>query len=166
MTNGQEVFTGGGTKPRAPSELRSPVLQKVGAVVAESCVDRLYATWPGLVERYGQRGRRFTAEDNLWHLNFLDVAVTMDDPGHLEQYADWLVRFLGPRGLTPEHIAGAFGFLADGLAVAECPDDHEMHRQSLVDLLRLASEHVLASGAATGLSAPEGEAATGVTNVE
>lgn len=148
MTDGQDVYNGGGTKPKTPSELRSPVLRRVGAGVAEACAERLYATWPGLVERYGERGRRFTAEDNLWHLNFLDVAVTLDDPGHFERYANWLVRFLGPRGLTPDHIAGAFGFLADGLADAECPAAHEAHRQSLVDLLRLTSEHVLGRPAA------------------
>ena len=106
--------------------------------------------------RHDERGRRFTAEDNLWHLNFLDAAVAMDNPGHFEPYADWLVLFLGPRGLTPDHVAAAFGFLADGLADAECPADQESHRRSLVNLLRLTSGHVLASGAAPGVPAVEG----------
>lgn len=150
MTDGQEVNAGGGTRPRTPSELRSPVLRGVGAGVAETCVERCYATWPGLDERYGGRVRRLTAEDSLWHLNFLDAAVTLDDPRHFERYAEWLGRLLVPRGLTPGHIAGAFGFLADGLADAECPAAHEAHRQSLVDLLRRARGHVLASDAAAG----------------
>ena len=42
----------------------------------------------------------------------------------------------------------------------------EAHRQSLVDLLRLTSERVLAPGAAAEGSDPGGEGATGGTAVE
>jgi hypothetical protein len=146
----RSVYSSGGTKPKTPSELCSPVLRAVGAEVADACVERLYQAYPELAERYGERGRRLTAEDNLWHLTFLDAAVAMDDPGRFHRYADWLVRFLGPRGLTSDHVARAFTFLGEGLAFAECLAVHEVHRQILVDLLRLTSEHVLAVGAAEG----------------
>lgn len=147
----------GGTRPKPPGELRSPVLRLVGEDVAEACVTRIYATWPELLDRYGERGRQFTAEDNHWHLNFLDAAIALRDPGHFHRYADWLVRFLGPRGLGPDHVAGAFGFLADGLAAAEIPPEHDEARRALVQLLHETQARVLASATAEAgrAAAPE-----------
>src|ERR1700677_1043414 len=97
----------GGTRPKPPTELRSPVLRAFGEVIAKACVGRIYATWPDLLDRYGERGRQFTAEDNIWHLNFLDAAIALGDPEYFCRYATWLVEFFAPRGLGPEHVAGA-----------------------------------------------------------
>lgn len=139
------VIAHGGSRPKPPGELRNPLLRRHGAAVAEASLARIYETWPEFRERYGERGRQLTAEDNHWHLNFLDAALALGDPSHFHRYAEWLVRFLGPRGLTHEHIAGAFGFLADGLDGADCPSDLEAHRRLMVDLLREAAWRVLAN---------------------
>src|SRR5215210_6726079 len=130
----RRVLSHGGTRPRPPEELRSPLLRAQGAAVAASCLRRIDEAWPDLAARYGERGRQLTAEDNLWHLNFLDAAVALGDDAHFERYADWLVRFLGPRGLDPHHVAGAFGFLAEALAQADCPPELQEHRRDLIRL--------------------------------
>ena len=133
----------GGTRPKPPAELRSPVLRAFGVAIAEACVRRIYAAWPDLLDRHGERGRRFTAEDNFWHLNFLDAAVALGDPEHFRGYATWLVEFFAPRGLGPEHVAGAFRFLAEGLAAADVPPEQEGHRRELIEVLRETQARIL-----------------------
>lgn len=142
------VIPHGGTRPKPPSELRSPVLREHGAAAAEASLRRIYETWPELAGRYGERGRSLTAEDNHWHLNFLDVAVEMSYPPHFERYADWLVAFLGPRGLGRHHVAGAFGFLADALEAAEVGPGQEEHRGRLVGQLRATAARIVGEGGA------------------
>ena len=131
------------TRPLRPYQLKSPVLRAHGLAVARRCFDRIYETWPELDERYGERGRHHTSEDNFWHLEHLDAAAELGDPSLFERYADWLVGLLVARGLDRAHIAGAFGFLADELAGVECPDRHEDHRQGLITILRSNQARVL-----------------------
>ncbi len=137
------VTSHGGTRPRPLQELRSPILREHGAAIANACLTRIYQTWPDLVERYGERGRQLTAEDNHWHLNYLDATAVLNDPCHFERYAGWLVSFLGPRGLGRDHIGGVFGFLADELERITVPAEQEAHRHFLIDVLRRTSERVL-----------------------
>ena len=66
----------GGTRPRPYGLLRSPLLRAHGAALAEASFRRNYDTWPELFEQYGERGRQYTAEDNAWHLDFLDASVS------------------------------------------------------------------------------------------
>jgi hypothetical protein len=144
----------GGTRPKPPTELRSPVLRAFGESIAKACVGRIYATWPDLLDRYGERGRQLTAEDNVWHLNFLDAAVALGDPEHFRRYATWLVEFFAPRGLGPEHVEGAFRFLAEGLAAADVPPEQEGQRRELIEVLRETQARILAGPVETGSGAP------------
>ena len=136
------VIPHGGTRPRPTSELRSPVLRRHGLAIAASSYDRIYAAWPDLAARYGERGRQLTAEDNLWHLNFLDAAILLGDSAHFHRYADWLQSFLLPRGLIHAHISGAFRFLADAIEALDVPADEQAHRDELVGLLRDTADRV------------------------
>jgi hypothetical protein len=132
----------GGTRPRPPEELRSPVLRRLGAEVAAASFARIEQAFPELAERYGERGRSLTAEDNLWHLTFLDAAFALGDPSHFDRYADWLVPFLVARGLVPRHVSGAFGFLADALEAADVPEAELRHRRELVEVLRTTAARI------------------------
>jgi predicted DNA-binding transcriptional regulator YafY len=112
------------------------VLRAHARAVAAYRFDRIYATWPELGERFGPRGHDYTAMDNFWHLEHLDEVMAAGDAGLFDAYTDWLVGLLLPRGLEREHIAGAYGFLAEGLAAAACPASREAHRRELIALLR------------------------------
>lgn len=144
----------GGTRPRPVEELRSPILRRLGAQAAASSFERIEQTWPDLMVRYGERGRRFTAEDNLWHLNYLDAAMSLGDPSYFDRYADWLVGFLTARGLVPQHISGAFGFLADALESPDLPAAEDRHRRELVELLRTTAARIEYVPAARPLGLP------------
>ena len=132
-----------GSRPLAPSRIRSPVIRAHARAVAAYCFDRIYATWPELDERFGPRGRDYTAMDNFWHLEHLDEAVAVGDAGLFDAYTDWLVGLLLPRGLEREHITGAYGFLAEGLAAAACQASRETHCRELIALLRSNQARVL-----------------------
>ena len=136
------VASHGGTRPKPPQEWRSTVLRGHGPAAAAYSFRRIYETWPELAERYGERGRQLTAEDNHWHLTFLDTAAARNDPAHFFQYADWLVSFLVPRGLIPAHVAGAFRFLAESLEQADIAPDERGHRANLVGILSDAAARV------------------------
>jgi hypothetical protein len=104
--------------------------------VVESCVARLYESWPELETRFGDHGRALTAEDCHWHLNYLDVALSLGDLASFHRYVEWLVRFLTPRGVEPSMIAGALVGLADALDEVGITSDLEGHRRMLVEVLR------------------------------
>ncbi len=142
----------GGSRPKPPGELRSPVLRRYGQAAAEASSTRIYQTWPELADLYGERGRRLAAEDNYWHLSFLDASFAVGDAGHFERYADWLLRFLTARGLVAEHIAGAFGFLADALEAAQVEAELQNHRQDLVNRLRQSASRLQLEARGEGFS--------------
>ena len=126
----------GGERPRRPSQLRSPLLRKYGRDVAAYCFRRCYETWPGLVERFGEKGRQHAARDAFWHLEHLDEAVAAGEPGIFADYADWLAGVLESRGIGRAQLAGAFGFMAEALEGVACPPNGEGHRGELVGILR------------------------------
>ena len=124
--------------------IAEPIAPRPRAVLCDASVARIDAAFPELIARYGDRGRQFTAEDNLWHLNYLDLALALRDPSRFAKYADWLADFLLPRGLEYRHIAGAFTFLAEGLDALDCPAEWEAHRREFIGMLTTAAAAVLA----------------------
>jgi hypothetical protein len=145
--------TFGGERPLPPSQLSSPLLRSHGHAMAEHCSRLCYETWPELVERFGARGRHHIVQDAYWHLEHLDAAATAGEPAIFAEYADWLVGLLEARAIGREQVAGAFGFLAEALEVAECPADREPHRVELLAVLRANSGRILATTGAA--SAPK-----------
>jgi len=126
----------GGESPLPPSRLRSRLLRRLGRVAAAYCVTKCYETWPELGPRYGLRGRQHLTRDAAWHLEHLDEAVDLGEPRLFDDYADWLTALLQARGIGPEQVAGAFGFLADAFEAAECPPKLEAERAVVVAILR------------------------------
>jgi hypothetical protein len=133
----------GGESPLSCSRLRSRFLRAHGRDLAAYCFRRCYETWPELDERFGARGRQHAAQDNLWHLEHLDSAVAACEPRIFADYTDWLVGLLEARGIGREQVAGVFGFLAEGIELAECPPAREKDKQELVSILRDNQSRIL-----------------------
>jgi hypothetical protein len=123
--------------------LHSPILKRHGHALARYSFDCTYETWPELEERYGERGRHHTAEDNYWHLDYLDSAAHADCPEIFADYTDWLVELLTFRGLDRCHVAGVYGFLSEMLDRVECSPRHEDHRRLLVAILQENRDRLL-----------------------
>lgn len=148
--------------PRRPYQLQSSLLRRHGAAIAQECFERAYATWPELEQRFGQRGRHHTAEDNFWHLDHLDTAVSAGAPEVFTEYTDWLVGLLLARGLGRHHIAGVYDFLAQSLDRIACPPRQESHRRELVHLLQQNRDRVLSGGPASGPAETEDASPNGL----
>ncbi len=133
--------------PRRPYLLDSPLLRKHGRTIAQACFERSMLEWPEILEQFGHRGRDYTEEDFYWHLDYLDSAAEADAPAVFEDYTDWLVGLLTPRGLELRHIAGAFEMLAEEIERLPCPPRQADHKLGLIKILRSNRDRVLESPA-------------------
>lgn len=71
---------------------------------------------PFWLERFGERGKRFTVEDGHFHLSHLNQALVARDVEVLTGYARWLRTLLTSRGMCSLHVAENFERLARALA--------------------------------------------------
>src|SRR4028118_1776652 len=63
--------------------------------------------------RFGERGRRHALEDQRHHLEHLVLALNVDHPELLTEYAKWLQVVLTSRGMCTRHLADNFILLGD-----------------------------------------------------
>ncbi|HEY3499931.1 MAG TPA: hypothetical protein VGK73_34810 [Polyangiaceae bacterium] len=73
---------------------------------------------PFWLERFGERGRRYAAEDSTHHVRYLVQALVAGDTGVLERYARWLRTVLVARGMCSRHLDEHFERLGVVLASA------------------------------------------------
>ncbi len=85
-------------------------------------------------ERFGERGRRFSAEDGAFHLKYLQQALAANDARLLENYARWLQSVLTARGMCSLHLDQHFERLAAILST------EPVDASAAVALLRRARE--------------------------
>lgn len=97
-------------------------------VLAEMYVDPFWR------ERFGARADKHGRQDGRFHVQYLQQALTSDDPEVLENYARWLQQVLTTRGMCTRHLAENFDRLA--LAIAH---EHWPEGQVAIDLLARAT---------------------------
>lgn len=74
-------------------------LRERAETVARAATDALYAEMPGLMERYGARGREKCLQDLRYHVEHLVPAVELEDPASFGGYAAWCDEVLRTRGI-------------------------------------------------------------------
>lgn len=125
----------GGTPAPTPDSYTSSVLRGYGPAIAQALTDRFYAVWPELYERYKERGRQHTHEDQYWHLSTLDTALRLESPALWIEYVEWLRTFLSGRGMGDD-IAGAnFVWLRELIADLSVAGDEAAERERVLDYL-------------------------------
>lgn len=77
----------------------------------EAVVGTLYANHPGLMQRFGQRGRTACRGDIHYHLDYLEGALAADEAGLFTDYACWLKEILTTRGVPVTHLTESFSLL-------------------------------------------------------
>ena len=114
-----------GTRPARPEAYASPLLRAHGEAFAEEATRRFYEAWPGLMARYGERGRQHTHEDQFWHLATLDAALAAGSPETFLAYVDWLRGFLAGRGMGDDIAKANFVYFQEALAALPGTADPE-----------------------------------------
>lgn len=90
----------------------SPTVQKIKAdigeidvtPIVEKVVAAMYKDFPFLEEKFGDKGKERTIEDNFYHFLYLNTAYKLNDTNTFTEYATWLNSVLVSRGLKTEMI--------------------------------------------------------------
>jgi hypothetical protein len=130
----------GGSLPPAPETYTNAVLRDHGTAIAHETTRLFFAAWPELEQRYGERGRQYTYQDNYWHFATLDTALRHASPEMWTQYVDWLASFIRSRGMDDAITAANFVFFRDLIQALSLHADQEGDRQAVLSYLDLAIE--------------------------
>jgi hypothetical protein len=105
----------GGTHAPRPETYATPYLREHSDFLAHDATRRFYERWPELVERYGERGRQHTYDDQFWHLSTMDAALQAGSPQLFTEYVAWLRGFLAGRGMGDDIAKANFTFFREAL---------------------------------------------------
>jgi hypothetical protein len=83
--------------------------------LAARTLARMYEN-PFWEARFGERGRRFAAEDQHHHLQHLGVALRLGGAETMAGYARWVQVVLTSRGMCSRHLAENFARLGEAVA--------------------------------------------------
>ncbi|MBK6294030.1 MAG: cobalamin-dependent protein [Rhodoferax sp.] len=92
----------------------------------------IYARHGEVLERFGPAGRQHCRLDILRHLDYLAVAVEVNDSTPFVQYVLWLQDVLGGRGVPLAHLVFSLELIA-GFLTENLPDEAGARLQSVVD---------------------------------
>jgi hypothetical protein len=98
----------GGVGERAAAALLARREELAGAITAA-----LYGERPGLLERYGERGRRKCLEDMRYNLEHLAPAVALGDPSLFARYVVWLRELLQAHGVPARDVRRSLELTGD-----------------------------------------------------
>ncbi len=92
--------------------LWTPTVQKIKAdigdlnvtPIVEKVVCTMYRDFPFLEERFGDKGKERTIEDNFYHFLYLHTAYKLKDTQTFIEYTMWLNGVLVSRGLKTDMI--------------------------------------------------------------
>lgn len=87
------------------NELNQYIDQNRAALV-DLIVDRLYALFPRMQQRYGTSGRQKCVEDTNYHLMFLTEALAARSPRLFADYVAWVKALLAGLNIPAEDLAG------------------------------------------------------------
>lgn len=76
--------------------------------IASETAKSIYAAYPTLWKRFGERGFEHTEKDNHHHLDHLETAFSLDDEKVFVDYAIWLETVLTSRNVETALIIDNF----------------------------------------------------------
>jgi hypothetical protein len=72
--------------------------------IARSVTTRLYAEYPDLIEKHGERGRVKTLQDMHYNIEHLIPAVDLEQPELFATYVRWLNDMLNARNVATRDV--------------------------------------------------------------
>lgn len=103
--------------------LWTPTVQKIKAdigdldvtQIVEKVVTKMYQDFPYLEEKFGDKGKERTIEDNFYHFLYLHTAYKLKDTQTFIEYTMWLNSVLVSRGLKPDMIIYNFESIQESM---------------------------------------------------
>lgn len=123
--------------PRSDHAALASRIEARADALAARAFARMYEN-PFWDARFGERGRRFAAQDQHHHLRYLIIALRIGGPGTLAWYARWLQTVLTSRGMFSRHLHENFARLAEAIVAEgiEEPDPALAYLRAGEDALR------------------------------
>lgn len=115
----------------------SEVLMRDREVLAQDVTARLYREQPGLLDRWGERGRAKTLQDMRHNIDHLIPAVDMADASMFVRYTEWLEELMDGLNVPRSLIVRCYELLRD--AVSERYDAAE--RGAIVPIIDDGIDH-------------------------
>lgn len=79
--------------------------------LAGAVIDALYSEMPGLLDKYGERGRHKCFQDVCYNVEHLAPAVELGEAGLFASYAQWLNRVLTSRNVPTDEVVRSLELL-------------------------------------------------------
>lgn len=126
------VFSVGGLNPEAGAH---PIPQDPREIeAAQRAGSRCLAEYPYFVERYGERGRRFTDSDGAWL-----VTLATYDQARIDRQITWLAKVLATRGMPRNLLQRHLELLYEELQRL-IPENETLYQKLLIASRRLGNE--------------------------
>lgn len=103
-------------------------------------VEEIYEAYPFLWEKFGQKGRDRTEEDNYHHLDHLSAAYDMNSVDFFIDYTDWLNNVLTSRGVGTHLIIDNYERLLRLLDQSTLEDEDEC--RAYMEYIQAALQHL------------------------
>jgi hypothetical protein len=86
--------------------------------IARDASRRMWLSDPAWEQKYGERGPALFVEDNLYHISYLQDAVSLEQPALFGKYVAWFSGFLGRQGISPASLYHDLAILAQEIGQA------------------------------------------------
>ncbi|HZG44272.1 MAG TPA: hypothetical protein VEY93_15085 [Longimicrobium sp.] len=106
------------------------MLDRLGEI-ARAVTDAMYRENPGLLARYGERGRAKCLQDMRYNLEHLAPAVELDDPPCFVRYVAWCDDLLRSRGVPTRDLARSLELMEGELRARLAQDEADAAAVSL-----------------------------------
>jgi hypothetical protein len=81
--------------------------------LSQRVTQALYAEFPDLLEKHGERGRGKCLQDMRYNIDFLASAVDLESPEEFARYVRWLDDMLRSRGVGTRDVRRCLELLRD-----------------------------------------------------
>ncbi len=82
--------------------------KEIVETIIDEVVKGIYESFPMLVEKYGEIGRKKCVEDHHHHFKHLDTAFSLNEGKIFNDNALWLNNVLTSRGMKEDHLIDNF----------------------------------------------------------
>ncbi|WP_409296723.1 hypothetical protein V1498_02405 [Peribacillus sp. SCS-26] len=94
-------------------------------MLAGQVTDKMYEKEPGLLDKFGEQGKKKCREDNHHHFKHLRSTYELDNSKFFTDYAVWLNGILVRHGMETRHLIENFDLISEVLQSPQYSGDKE-----------------------------------------